>query len=161
MAEVLKIGIAEWKQTTAPNRLRTAGLGSCVGVILFDVRTQVAAMAHVMLPDSNIARKHQTIEVGKYADTAIDALVKSLNQAGASRLQAKMAGGAQMFQFKYENEAMRIGERNAEAIRKALKAHRIPLVAEDCGGHNGRTIEFDVATSVLSIRTVSVGTKEI
>ncbi|MCT4776176.1 MULTISPECIES: chemotaxis protein CheD [Exiguobacterium] len=161
MAEVLKIGIAEWKQTTAPNKLRTAGLGSCVGVILYDVRLQVAAMAHVMLPDSAIARKHQTIEVGKYADTAIDALVASLKQAGAGRLQAKMAGGAQMFQFKYENEAMRIGERNAEAVRNALKAHRIPLIAEDCGGHNGRTIEFDVATCVLSIRTVSVGTKEI
>ncbi|PPD50152.1 MAG: chemotaxis protein CheD, partial [Methylotenera sp.] len=134
MAEVLKIGIAEWKQTTAPNRLRTAGLGSCVGVILYDARMQVAAMAHVMLPDSAIARKHQTIEVGKYADTAIDELVASLKRAGAGHLQAKMAGGAQMFQFKYENAAMRIGERNAEAIRIALKAHRIPLIAEDCGG---------------------------
>ena len=161
MAEVLKIGIAEWKQTTAPNRLRTAGLGSCVGVILYDTHLQLAAMAHVMLPDSTIARKNQTIEVGKYADTAIDALVHSLKREGATRLQAKMAGGAQMFQFKYENEAMRIGERNAEAIRQTLKVHRIPLVAEDCGGHNGRTIEFDVATSVLSIRTVSVGTKEL
>lgn len=161
MAEVVKIGIAEWKQTVAPNKLRTAGLGSCVGVILYDVRLHIAAMAHVMLPDSEIARKHQTIEVGKYADTAIDALVASLKQAGASRIQAKMAGGAQMFQFKYENAAMRIGERNAEAVRLALKAHRIPLVAEDCGGNNGRTIEFDVATCVLSIRTVSVGTKEI
>lgn len=161
MAEVLKIGIAEWKQTEAPNRLRTAGLGSCVGVILYDARLQVAAMAHVMLPDSTIARKNQEVEVGKYADTAVEALVASLKQAGATRLQAKMAGGAQMFQFKYENQAMRIGERNAEAIRQALQKYRIPIVAEDCGGHNGRTIEFDVATSMLSIRTVSVGTKEL
>ena len=35
-------------------------------------------------------------------------------------LKAKMAGGAQMFQFASGGDMMRIGPRNVEAVRKEL-----------------------------------------
>lgn len=54
--KTIKVGIADLKVAKAPNILRTAGLGSCVGVILYDVNKKIAGMAHIMLPDSSLAR---------------------------------------------------------------------------------------------------------
>lgn len=160
MDEVIRIGIAEYAVSRKPVVLRTAGLGSCVGVIIYDQERGLSSMAHVMLPDSAISRDI-TVEVGKFADTAVTELVKRLRQGGAIRLRAKIAGGAQMFQFKYEHESMRIGERNIAAVKAALQQAKIPLVAEDVGGTNGRTIEFHSNSGRLVIRTVNVGTLEI
>ncbi len=117
-------------------------------------------MAHVMLPDSAISRNRE-LEIGKFADTAILEVARQLRASGAIRLRAKIAGGAQMFQFKYEHESMRIGERNIAAVKAMLQQVKIPLVAEDVGGTNGRTIEFHSQSGRLVIRTVNVGTLEI
>ncbi|WP_198401566.1 MULTISPECIES: chemotaxis protein CheD [Parageobacillus] len=147
----------------APNLIRTSGLGSCVGVVIFDHLKEVAGLAHVMLPDSSMARS-EAINVAKYADTAVEALIRLVVRAGGRRemLKAKMAGGAQMFSFSSKStDAMRIGERNVEALRQQLNRFHIPIVAEDVGGSSGRTIEFNPKTTVLSIRTVNRGVKEI
>ncbi|UOE78084.1 chemotaxis protein CheD [Parageobacillus thermoglucosidasius] len=147
----------------APNVIRTSGLGSCVGVVIFDHVKEVAGLAHVMLPDSSMARS-ETINVAKYADTAVEALIRLVVRAGGRKemLKAKMAGGAQMFSFSSKStDAMRIGERNVEALRQQLNRFRIPIVAEDVGGSSGRTIEFNPKTTILSIRTVNQGIKEI
>jgi chemotaxis protein CheD len=72
-----------------------------------------------------------------------------------------MAGGAQMFQFASNNEMMRIGPRNVEAIRKELDRLKIPIVSEDVGGNSGRTIEFDPVEGLLSVRTIHQGNKQI
>lgn len=67
-----------------------------------------------------------------------------------------------MFQFQPANtDMMRIGPRNVEAVKQQLQRFHIPIVAEDVGGNSGRTIEFNPRTSLLSIRTVNQGVKEI
>lgn len=55
-AEAVKVGIAEMEVVVAPNVIRTCGLGSCVGVVIYDSGKAVAGMAHVMLPHSSMAR---------------------------------------------------------------------------------------------------------
>lgn len=162
MSEVVKVGMADLNIVSAPNTIRTSGLGSCVGVVLYDEYTTVAGMAHIMLPDSKMG-KTGTINVAKYADTAIDELIRRLELAGARVrcLKAKIAGGAQMFTFSSSNEMMRIGPRNVDAVKQKLKELQIPIVAEDVGGASGRTIEFNPLTKKLSIRTVNQGVKEI
>ena len=70
MDEVVRIGIAEYAVSQKPIILRTAGLGSCVGVIIYDQERGLSSMAHVMLPDSAISR-NVALEVGKFADTAV------------------------------------------------------------------------------------------
>ena len=67
---------------------------------------------------------------------------------------AKMAGGAKMFAVKGTGDLLNIGERNAEAIKEILKNRGIPLIASDCGGNYGRTIEFDPVTFQLHIRAI-------
>ncbi|TGB04783.1 chemotaxis protein CheD [Halobacillus salinus] len=155
---IIKVGIADLKFVSAPDRIRTSGLGSCVGVVLFDPRKQLAGMAHVMLPDSHMA-KQEKMNRFKYADTALDDLLRGLTDNGASkfRMKAKIAGGAQMFSFKTSSDMMRIGPRNIEAVKEKLAQFHIPIIAEDVGGKSGRTIVFDPSTTDLHIRKVNHG----
>ncbi|WP_336822492.1 chemotaxis protein CheD [Sporosarcina sp. USHLN248] len=158
---VVRVGIADMNVVKSPDCIRTSGLGSCVGVVLYDEVRKIAGLLHVMLPDSKLGKSDQ-LNVAKFADTGIYALMEALKAEGARpmSLKAKIAGGAQMFQFG-SNDTIRIGPRNVEAVKNELKRLSIPIVAEDTGGSSGRTIEFDPETSKLNIRTVNAGTKDI
>lgn len=160
--QVIKVGIADMNIVSTPNCIRTSGLGSCVGVVIYDQTKELAGLAHVMLPDSSLA-KVGSLNIAKYADTAVKELVNILikNGARSSALKAKIAGGAQMFQFANSNDMMRIGPRNVDAVKKELQALRIVIVAEDVGGNSGRTIEFNPKSCMLNIRTVNKGIQEI
>ncbi|SDJ71976.1 chemotaxis protein CheD [Sediminibacillus albus] len=160
--QVVKVGIADLKIATTPDILRTTGLGSCVGVVIYDLPLKLAGMAHVMLPDSTLTRTGELNKM-KYADTAIDMLMEKLIAQGARKfaLKAKIAGGAQMFSFSTSSDMMRVGTRNVEAVITRLKDSRIPIVAQEVGGNNGRTIEFSIDTGKLKIRTVNMGESEI
>lgn len=142
MGEMIKIGMADLKVCTAPNVLTTLGLGSCVGIVLYDSFSKTAGMVHVMLPDSTKIKNSEN--AAKFADTGIDALILRLAAIGAnrSRLIAKIAGGAQMFAFTSDNDMLRIGERNTEASKLKLQSLGIHIVAEDTGLNYGRTLEF-------------------
>ncbi|MBY6036069.1 chemotaxis protein CheD [Fictibacillus nanhaiensis] len=162
MSEIVKVGIADIDLVTPPDTIRTTGLGSCVGVIIFDDRKKIAGMAHVMLPDSSLI-KSASMNIGKYADTAIEALYDMLIKKGAiaKNLKAKIAGGAQMFQFTSGSEMMRIGPRNVESVKHQLNQLNVPIITSDVGGSSGRTIEFDPESTRLTIKTVNAGTKVI
>ena len=130
------IGIGEYRVGSFP--MMTIGLGSCIGLTLYDETLRIGAMVHIMLPDS-AGRKDRP---GKYADTAIPLLLKELGEKGSKNrnLVAKMAGGACMFEYFGTN--LNIGERNAERVRAILKENNITLVKEDIGGKVGRSVTF-------------------
>lgn len=159
---VEKVGIADMKIVNAPDLIRTSGLGSCVGVVIYDLEKKIAGLAHVMLPESAIS-KVVGFNPAKYADTAVSELTANLLLKGARKtaLRAKIAGGAQMFPFSSTNDMMRIGPRNVEVVKKELIRHNIRLISEDTGGNNGRTIEFDPNKGTLLIKMVNKGTKLI
>lgn len=159
---IIKVGMADLNVAVLTGILKTTGLGSCVGVTLYDAKTKIAGMAHVMLPSSDIA-KEGNLNIAKYADTALPDMIARMEKLGAavSRLEAKMAGGAQMFAFSNNSDTMRIGPRNVESCKEMLARYRIPILAEDTGGNYGRTIEFNCTTGGLMIRSVQHGVKEI
>lgn len=159
MGEMLKVGMADLKACRFPDQLTTLGLGSCVGIVLFDPITKVGGLAHAMLPDSKLISNNQNI--AKFVDTGLNKLIEDMIQLGAkkNRLKAKLAGGAQMFKFSSNNEIMKIGERNAIAAKAALKEHGIPLLAEDTGQNYGRTIILDTLKGDLTVRSIGKGTK--
>lgn len=134
------IGIGEYR--VGSFQMMTIGLGSCIGLTLYDDTQKVGAMVHIMLPES-AGRQDRP---GKYADTAIPLLLKELGALGCRNrsLVAKMAGGACMFEYFGTN--LNIGERNAEKVRALLKEHNIPLIKEDVGGKVGRSVTFHPAT---------------
>mgnify|MGYP003435345422 CR=1 FL=1 len=138
----------------APDAITTLGLGSCVGVVIYDATAKIAGLVHVMLPDSTKIKNNEN--KAKFADTGIEEMVRQVVAAGAakSRLKAKIAGGAQMFAFSSENDLLRVGARNVEAVKEQLVRMQIPLAAEDTGNSYGRTIEFYPETEELLIKAV-------
>lgn len=154
MNKMIKVGMADMNVCVAPDAITTLGLGSCVGIAIFDPCTKIAGMVHIMLPDSTKILNNEN--KAKFADTGIDNLIYLMVKLGANRkaLVAKIAGGAQMFAFNNNSEMMRIGERNVEATKLKLKELGIRLLAEDTGSNYGRTIEFYPETGDLLIRSV-------
>lgn len=154
MNKTIKVGMADANVCKIPDVITTLGLGSCVGIVLYDPIKKISGLVHVMLPDStkiiNNSNKY------KFADTGIDTLIKDMEGIGAIKknLVAKIAGGAQMFSFVNNLEMMRIGDRNVEATKYKLSELGIPLLAEDTGANYGRTIIFDPATGLLHIKSV-------
>jgi chemotaxis protein CheD len=162
LSVTIRVGMAEYKAAKSPATLITLGLGSCVGVVLYDSLTKVGGLAHVMLPDSNLSSK-KDYNPGKFADTAIDALIQDMLGLGVDRsnIISKIAGGAQMFQIKSENSIMQIGKRNVEAVKAKLSQLRIKILAEDVEGNYGRTIEFFCETGELTIKTIGHGVRTL
>lgn len=161
MGEMIKVGMADLNVCTPPNGITTLGLGSCVGVVLYDTNRKISGMVHVMLPDSSKIRNNENL--AKFADTGIDELIRRLLAMGAGRnsLVAKIAGGAQMFAFQSNNDMLRVGDRNVEATKEKLNSLKIPILAEDTGANYGRTIEFYPESGELIIKSVGKPIKKI
>jgi chemotaxis protein CheD len=154
MNEMIKVGMADLNICVSPNAITTLGLGSCVGIVLFDPVKKIAGMVHIMLPDSTKILNNEN--KAKFADTGIDLLIRRMMEIGADRriLIAKIAGGAQMFAFSNNSDMMRIGERNVEATKQKLAQLGIGIRAEDTGANYGRTIEFYPENGSLLIKSV-------
>ncbi|WP_432400521.1 chemotaxis protein CheD [Wukongibacter sp. M2B1] len=159
-SELVKVGMADLKTVQSPGVLTTLGLGSCIGICIYDPVTKVAGMAHIMLPSSKTIKNNTN--PFKFADTGIDLLIEDMVKKGAKkyRMISKIAGGAQMFSFSTKNDIMKIGERNAIAVKEILKEYKIPIKAEDTGGGHGRTIEFHSTDGKLVVKTIGHGVKE-
>lgn len=153
--------MADAKVTQSPGILTTIGLGSCVGIVLYDPITKVSGLVHIMLPYSN--KMSDNSNKLKFADTGIQILIEEMVKIGANpkRLISKIAGGAQMFSSKINSDIMNIGERNAIATKEVLGKLGIPIVAEDIGGNYGRTIEFYSEDGRLLVKTIGYGIKYI
>ena len=146
--QLINVGVAQIKLGSSPEVLRTI-LGSCVGICVFDRQKKTGGLAHILLPESTGPEQPE-----KYANTAIPMLVDLLFKQGCRRefMSAKIAGGASMFKFSAGNVLGQIGERNIEAVRKALAAKNIPLLQEDVGGNTGRVIDFFIDDGHVKVK---------
>ncbi|MBE6021756.1 MAG: chemotaxis protein CheD [Cellulosilyticum sp.] len=158
---VIKVGMADLNIAMEPDILTTLGLGSCVGIALYDPIIKIGGLAHIMLPDSTQIKNNEN--KAKFADTAMQVLLQQMLKQGAkkNRLVAKIAGGAHMFEFKNMDDMMRIGTRNVNAVLQILEEMRIPLIAQDTGDNYGRTIELHTTTGMLRVKTIGHGIREI
>lgn len=148
------VDIAMMRIARPPDQLCSLGLGSCVGVAIYDPIAKIGGLIHILLPSiKELGPGHSRT---KFADSGIADLVDEMIKAGASksRLKAKMAGGATMFALSSNSPIASIGKRNVESCRETLASLGIELVAQDTGGNSGRTIYFDVETGNLRIKTV-------
>jgi chemotaxis protein CheD len=147
---VVTVKMGELDVVKDESRLKTV-LGSCVGVILRDPGRRVSGLAHVILP----ARQRGDTAGGKYADTAIPALVARIVGSGGRQrfLEALLVGGAQMFPQGAAAIAS-IGEQNVHAARGILGRLSIPVVFEDTGGQAGRRVIFENVTGRVSVKTL-------
>ncbi len=160
MSKMIKVGMADLNVAKDGDSLTTLGLGSCVGVCLFDKTKKIAGMAHVMLPSSEAVKNNSNR--AKFADTAIDDLIKDMQKLGArvSNMECKIAGGAQMFKFSTASDTLQVGQRNIIAVKEKISSLNIRIKADDTGGNFGRTIELYSESGKLVVKTIGHGMKE-
>lgn len=161
MGNVIKVGMADLKIAKAPDSLTTLGLGSCIGLTLYDPVLKLGGMVHYMLPDSTKLRNNSNI--AKFGDTGIRELYRLMLAEGAQprRLVAKIAGGAKMFEVAGLSDVGNVGDRNTEEAKVMLKELRIPLIAEDTGLNYGRTVELNCENGEFLIKAVGKTVKVI
>lgn len=123
----------------APQAISTV-LGSCVAVCLYDEKLGLGGMNHYLLPFWN----GNGLQSPKFGNISIPKMIEQMIAKGSTpkTLEAKIFGGASMNIG--GSEAMMIGEKNVLVAREILKEYRIPIVAEDIGGQNGRKIQFNL-----------------
>lgn len=149
----MTVNMADFAVAKSPAALLTFGIGSCVAVCLYHHGTKLGGLAHIMLPWNE---KNDRSLTGKYADTAIPALISQMTSNGASRtgITAKIIGGASVF-LPEANPLEMVGSRNITAVKETLSAHNIRIVAEDTGGKHGRGISFDTETGAVEVTILS------
>jgi chemotaxis protein CheD len=157
----IRVGISEFHVARPPAILVTYGLGSCLGIVLFDRESGLGGLAHTLLP--SLRPGIREVRMSKFVDTAIRLMVEELVLQGALRegIAAVIVGGANMFEPPGGVPANAIGTRNISAARDTLETLGIPLLTEDVGGNYGRTVEFDLASGQVTVRSVRTGDRII
>jgi len=158
--EIIEVGMADFKVASSPNVLVTRGLGSCVGITFYDPFKKIGAMGHAMLPDINNSKIKSN--PGRFVNSSIERILEELKKEGCIKkhLQVKIFGGARMFSFIAQDSVLNVGERNVAMAKGVLTGNGISLAAEDVGGNFGRTIELDLETGRVHIKTIYSGKKE-
>lgn len=149
----LSVGIGRPAVSNDPQTVLVAyGLGSCVGIAVYDASTSLAGLAHVLLPDSG-GHPIDPMEQARYGDTAVASLLDAMTSAGSigRGLIVKLAGGASVLRNPAASVSG-VGARNAEAVRQEFRKRGISVAAEELGGSRGRTLELHPATGKAFIR---------
>lgn len=122
--------------------LSIVGLGSCVALVMLARDKGAAGMAHIVLPGSEMAGGRE-VPPAKFADTAVPAMLRAMRSLGArpDDISAVVVGGATMFGQKPGSKLAGVGDRNVEASIEALELHEIPVIGQDIGGTNGRSVQ--------------------
>lgn len=153
MQKQISVGIADMKLTRQEGILITYALGSCIGISFYDPMIKLGALLHIMLPEKTNASDANIL---KYADTGIKETLRKMSAFGGakSRMVCKIAGGAKMFEMKGPGGLGNIGERNIAKVKSILKSEGLRIMGEDTGATYARTMLLDVATGIVTIRTV-------
>jgi len=153
MVSTLNVGLGEQVISKQPDDVLVAyGLGSCLGIGMFDPVARVAGLLHAVLPESNNGDGSSS----KYVTSGIHNLIDGMVKAGAnpSRLVVRMAGGANMLVSASLSQVFEIGSRNIAAAHKTFQQMNIKLAGIEVGGNVGRTVKLYVVTGKMTVRMV-------
>ena len=158
--ERITVGIGEWDVLKINGVLVCVGLGSCVGIALYDPVRKIGGIVHILLP---IAQNNKdNLSPTKFANTGIPFLLDEMIKVGAdkSAIIAKIAGGSQMPSIKGRENKINVGARNVSVTKEILQSLGIPILGEDTGGSFGRTMEFYIDSGLVRVKTIGRGERE-
>jgi chemotaxis protein CheD len=123
----------------------THGLGSCLGITVYDPQSHVGGMLHVMMPSASVNPEKAQANPFMFVDTGVPEFFHQLYAAGAvkSRLIVKVAGGANT--QSHVDDHFSIGKRNYTMLKKMLWRNSVLIKAEDVGGSAARTMFMSIA----------------
>ncbi len=142
-----KVSIADYA-VVSEGLLTTSGLGSCLGVVIYDDGGP-SGLVHPMLPYRS---GDEDRPAERFVDSGIGLVIEELLASGATErsLEAKLTGGAAVVDFGTEGES--IGDRNVAAARETLGEYGIEVVGEAVGGDCGRTVRADAETGTVTVK---------
>ncbi len=147
----INIHIGEYYSSAEPAVISTI-LGPCVAVCLFEPRSKIGGMNHILLPGHKSGKTEP--DDARYATNAMELLINQMMKLGADRykLRAKVFGGAQIFPF-IKNE-MAMGLKNIEIVIDFLELENIPIVNYNFGGNDTRRIFFYTETGDVLMKRI-------
>lgn len=159
----VSIGIGEIGVVKEHGVLTIYGLGSCIGLILYDEKNKTAGIAHILLPGPRLPQDVTYELPAKYGDEAIKTLLKIIGKENSKdflSLKAGIVGGATIFTAT-EDGPTAIGKRNIEEIKRQLDQLKIKIAWNESGGNLGRSVSFSLPNAELKVRTLFEGWKII
>lgn len=148
------VGIGEMAISNQPgDRIITHALGSCVAVTVFCKETKIAGMIHVALPSKPLNASVSMNKPAYYADDGIENFTRALSQKGCydfNKAIIQLIGGANPTRM---NDYFMVGKRNLEAVKRILLERQLKFIENDIGGNVSRTVEMDVATGLIQIKS--------
>jgi len=160
LLESVAVGLGECKTSDDPQHVLVAfGLGSCIGVGMYDPISGVAGLLHAVLPQ-RLNGAPPTCP--KFVDSGIQGLLEEMNRAGAKRhrLVLCIAGGANVLVTTSLKNTLNIGERNIAATHAALAQHNLKAKSLEVGGSVGRTMRIYVADGRMTLRLMGCTERE-
>ena len=154
MGNTLSVGLGEQAISRNPTDILVAyGLGSCLGIGMYDPVTHVAGLAHAVLPENSNGTDPNP---GKFVDTGIKLLIEQMVKAGANRnrLTVRMAGGANMLVSASLSKTFDIGSRNIQSAHVTFNLINMKIANEEVGGNTGRTVRMYVDSGRMTVRVI-------
>lgn len=152
------IGIGGYYASRSPTVIKTL-LGSCVAVCLWDRRRKIGGMNHILLPGEADLRHFNT--PARFGVNAMELLINKILSLGGRKasLVAKVFGGANILHWAGKPPAT--GKKIVAFVRSFLELEEIPIVAENTGGTDTRTIFFHTDTGSVFLRRTAAGTERV
>ena len=137
--------------TDRPTIISTV-LGSCVSVVMFSDRPQLAGMCHAMLPFNGGTNGY---DVFRYVDSSISYMVKKFEYQGIRRreIKVKLFGGADvLYYIEDDKERHTVGKKNITKAFETINNEKLSLLMSDVGGTSGRKIFFFTHTGEILLK---------
>jgi len=130
----------------AQPKILEAVLGTCVAVTLYDPRSEVGGMIHLLLAEP--LRNQHSREPEAYASTGLPLFMERLIDLGAARdrLEACLAGGALIGPVSGLDRDLDIGGRTTETAAGILNKIKIPIRLAETGGYIGCRVTLNMRT---------------
>lgn len=136
--EKFPIKLGEIVFTNDPEYYNLLGIGTCLGIYIYDLEKKKYIIAHTVLPYYHEIQKEFDSEMpARFTDVAISLMIKRILKSGSKRsnLKAKIVGGSQIFK-----DNLDIGKKNILSAIETFKKEDVSLIAQDVGGTQGRSI---------------------
>ena len=153
------VGISDMQiSVSREDLLVTHGLGSCIGVVVYDPILKIGGMLHYMLPQAGIKAKEPNFNPFTYGDSGIQIMIREMVHKGCKKgnLVIVMAGGSAINSSE-KNDFFAIGKRNHTIAKKVFWKEQILVTKEHVGGNISRSLYLDMQTG--NIWFMSKGTR--
>lgn len=144
------VGIGGYALSEGPDDvIKTFALSTCVGIVYYSMRKRVMGMAHIQLPSSRVM--HTGDKLSRFADTAPEFLANEMiKKFGLTKREILISlyGG---IVARNAADCFRIGEKNIETVKAAIRNLGMVYSDVDTGGNESRTLVAYTATGIVEV----------